>query len=345
MNPGEILKYKDKGRTGLANIGNTCYINSCLQCLSHTHELNKILDDPTYKTLLNNNSDSTLLVEWDNLRNMMWSRNCVVAPHGFVNAIHKNAEVKKMSLFIDFEQNDMQEFLIFLMESFHKCISKEGEIKTSCYKNTDIISSSCYKLLSSMYEKDYSDIIKLFYGIHASVIISLEKSEILSVCSEPFFVLSLPLPHTNNNKSTIYECFDEYCKKDRLDGDNSWFNEKTSKKQSVDKGILFWSFPEILIVHLKRWTYTGNKDTRLVTIPLENMDLTKYLHCEDNSVIYDLYGVCNHYGRVSGGHYTANVKTMEGNWYNFNDESVKNITTDNIISENAYCLFFRKKNS
>ena len=251
MNPGEILKYKDKGRTGLANIGNTCYINSCLQCLSHTHELNKILDDPTYKTLLNNNSDSALLVEWDNLRNMMWSRNCVVAPHGFVNAIHKNAEAKKMSLFIDFEQNDMQEFLIFLMESFHKGISKEVEIKTFSRvnnNNDDIISNACYKMLSAMYEKDYSDIIKLFYGIHASVIISPEKSVILSVCAEPFFVLSLPMPDINNKKSTIYECFDEYCKKDRLDGDNSWFNEKTSRKQSVDKGIVFWSFPDIVIL-------------------------------------------------------------------------------------------------
>ena len=36
-------KYKDKGLTGLANVGNSCYINSCMQLLSHTYELNDFL--------------------------------------------------------------------------------------------------------------------------------------------------------------------------------------------------------------------------------------------------------------------------------------------------------------
>ena len=37
--------YIGGGRTGLANIGNTCYLNSCIQIFSHTYELNDFLSD------------------------------------------------------------------------------------------------------------------------------------------------------------------------------------------------------------------------------------------------------------------------------------------------------------
>lgn len=349
MQVEHFSKYKEKGKTGLANVGNTCYMNSCLQCLSHTYELNNFLDSTTYKERLNNNIDAVLLVEWDNLRTLMWSQNCTVAPYGFVNAIKKVAEIKNQSLFAGHEQNDLQEFLMFLLEGFHKAIARQVEMKVTgkVKSNKDIIAIECYKMMSSMYEKDYSEIIRMFYGIHVSTIISLENSDALSVRPEPFFVLSLSLPSTRDDHNiSIYSCIDEFCRKDRLDGDNAWFNEKTNLKQNVDKGMVFWSFPEILIVHLKRWNYDGNKDNRLVNVPLENMDLTNYVKGYNQAeFVYDLYGICNHHGGVLGGHYTANVKTIDGVWYGFNDASVTKLDIGNIVSVNAYCLFFRKKNS
>lgn len=56
---------------------------------------------------------------------------------------------------------------------------------------------------------------------------------------------------------------------------------------------------------------------------------------------YDLYAVCNHYGSMTNGHYTAFCKNpVDNNWYSFDDECVHPITESQLVSNGAYLLFY-----
>lgn len=60
-------------------------------------------------------------------------------------------------------------------------------------------------------------------------------------------------------------------------------------------------------------------------------------------MIYDLFGVSNHYGQLQGGHYTAYAKN-NGEWFRFNDDEVEEIENEStIVSNAAYNLFYARR--
>jgi len=334
----------DQGLTGLANLGNTCFMNTCIQLLSHTHELYDCVKD---KKIDNN----CLLSEWIKLRELMWSENCTINPGGWLRSVQMTAQKKDMMLFTGFAQNDLPEFLLFMINTFHDTLSRRVTmtIKGQSKSNTDDMAVKCYSMMRNMYQKDYSELLNLFFGIHVSQIIDPKQGgKVMSNSPEPYFVIELPIPllssGNNNASTTLYQCFKYYFEPEILEGDNAWYNEETKQKQNVHKQMVFWSFPDILVVALKRFTNMNKKLNTLVQSPLYDLDLTAFVNgYNKDSYHYDLFGVANHTGNAMGGHYYAYVKAKSGNWYEFNDTHVNPINEDQVITPRAYVFFYRKK--
>ena len=241
----------------------------------------------------------------------------------------------------------MSEFLFFIIDCFHNALKREVNMNiTGKVKNSlDKLAMSCYEMMRKMYKKEYSEILDIFYGISVTIIKSKENdNEILSNSCEPFSILTLPIP--DSKACTIYDCLELYTKEEELSGENAWFNDKTNQNEDVKKGVKFWNLPKILILGLNRYNNSNRKVQSLVSSPLDNLALDKYVigygGIENNW--YELIGTANHSGNVNGGHYTANIKNLNGKWYNYNDQIINEISEDKVINVYTYYLFYRKKN-
>jgi ubiquitin C-terminal hydrolase len=362
-------KYKNRGLTGLANLGNTCFINALIQIISHTYELNELLDSEEYKSKLNDSPDSKLLLSWDELRLLMWSENCTISPGAFIHDIRKISKQKNNSMFASMSQNDMPEFLTFLFDIFHNALKRKVSmtIDGRPKNKRDKMAKLCFEMIKKTYMQSYSEIFKMFYGIQVSTLLPekpKDQYDYLSIRPEPYMIISLPIPISKNDASkrsgsgssenecvTLMDCFDLNCEREFLHGENAWFNENLGMKQNVHKRLVYWSLPDIMILDIKRFefnetTFSYVKNQTAMKIPVENVDFSKYVEgYNKESYVYDLYGICNHHGDENFGHYTSTVKTANSKWYNFNDTNVKEVSIpkNEIVGNTPYCLFYRKK--
>ena len=201
--------------------------------------------------------------------------------------------------------------------------------------------------------------------------LNLNENERLSLDINILFNLDKnKLPKFNSNSEKIslnsgkeinlYDCLNLFNSEEILDGDNEWYCNICKKHRDVNKKMDIFKSPYYLIIQLKRFKqddemgprsifniFNSSKNTTFVDFPINDLDLSKYILSQSQSINgskYDLIGVINHYGGSSFGHYTAYC--LNGNkWIEYNDESLSKIAKNNVVSNAAYVLFYKRNNN
>ncbi|KAJ7580153.1 ubiquitin carboxyl-terminal hydrolase 4 [Mycena floridula] len=360
------------GTSGLKNLGNTCYMNAPIQCLSATVPFARFFTDGRWKNAINyTNAMGTkgkLAGAFAQLVHDMWGGDLpYLTPMDFRKTI---CQLK--SQYIGTDQHDSQEFLSFLLDGIHEDLNRI--LSKPVWAPTPEQEAELERLpphiaveqeWKTWKTRNDSIIVDYFQGQFRSRLECLTCHK-TSTTYNVFSILQLPIPHGRSGKVPLQRCLEALFNTEILEKDDAWDCPQCKVKRKATKQLSLARLPPILLIHLKRFEANGrfsDKVDTFVDFPIKSLDLTNFMpsplppgvdkgqfggptspddpRTQLPPYKYDLYGVTNHIGNLSSGHYTAFVASR-GGWMYCDDSSVKPIDSKQVVGQRAYVLFYKR---
>ncbi|KAL7981585.1 hypothetical protein Chor_005673 [Crotalus horridus] len=239
-----------QGLTGLRNLGNTCFMNSILQCLSNTKELRDYCLQSQYVRDLNNNSrmQMSLMTEFAKLIQMLWtsSPNESVSPSEFKMQIQRYAP-----RFVGYNQQDAQEFLRFLLDGLHSEVNRVLVRPKGHSDNLDHLpdDEKGRQMWMRYLAREDSRIGDLFVGQLKSSL-TCSSCGYCSTAFDPFWDLSLPIAKKSYGEVNLIDCMRLFTKEDVLDGDEKPTCGHCKARTKCMKKFSIQRFPKILVLRI-----------------------------------------------------------------------------------------------
>nr|XP_022907083.1 ubiquitin carboxyl-terminal hydrolase 2 isoform X2 [Onthophagus taurus] len=334
------------GLNGLKNIGNTCFMNSVIQCLSNTKPLLEYLRKDQYANEINTSISSmkgALIKAFAQVTKELWSEDSM---DRVVNTVSLKSQIQRFApRFMGYAQQDAQEFLRYLLEGLHEDVNRVTSKPAPIHTEIDEKLSDSEKSAESWQRylrMDNSKIVDIFVGQLKSTLKCTHCGH-CSVTFDPFWDLSLPIPQ-KVGPIRLQQCLDSFTREETLDGDEKPTCSKCKERRKCTKSFTIQKFPKILVIHLKRFSPMERFRGKLsvtVDFPLEGLDMSNYAADNRSQSRYNLYAISNHSGTTYSGHYTAYCRhPYSQSWHEYNDSRVCLISPKNIISGEAYVLFY-----
>ncbi|KAJ9141194.1 hypothetical protein P3X46_031762 [Hevea brasiliensis] len=301
---------------GLENLGNTCFLNSVLQCLTYTEPLAAYLQSGKHQNSCHIAGFCALCAIQKHVSRALQSTGRSLVPKDLVSnlrCISRN--------FRNARQEDAHEYMVNLLESMHKCCLPSGVPSES----------------PAAYEK--SLVHKIFGGRLCS---QVECQQCL-YCSnkfDPFLDLSLEIVKAGSLPVAIQN----FTAAELLDGGEKHYQcQRCKQKVRAKKRLTVHKAPYVLTIHLKRFHAhdPGRKVDKKVSFD-RSLDMKPFVSGSyEGDLKYSLYGVLVHFGHSThSGHYVCFVRTSSGIWYLLNDNEVRPVSEKTVLDQKAYMLFY-----
>jgi len=363
-------------RTGLANFGVTCYMNSTIQCLSATVEMSKFFMDNRFRYYIQKNwkgSQGVMPGLYANLIRSLWKNDVeVIMPSSFRNFCGRlNREWA-----ID-RQQDAKEFFDFTVDCLHEDLNVNWQrnplrpltFSEEMQRERMPVAKVSQIEWNRYCHREESFISNLFAGQHASRL-RCTTCKKTSTTYEAFYSISVEIPATG--AGDIYQCLRSYCQEEMLSGDEVWKCPHCKVKRMATKQIYITRAPKILVVHFKRFSASKTQSARKIhtpiDFPLHGLRMDEFVIPYPNSAppldsgapanadstkppfTYDAFAVLRHIGSSMGsGHYISLVRDAERQcWRKFDDERATDFNPrdlrprDRLQNEQAYIVFYER---
>ena len=193
------------GLVGLNNLGNTCYMNSALQCLLHISELNEYFLYHFYEKEINRDNplgnSGKVAISFGNLVSSTFDHKHAGNQSSFSPRDFKMTIGHFNSLFADYHQQDSQEFIAYLLDGLHEDLNRvlkkpyveKPELEEGREDDYEAVKELAQKCWDTHKLRNNSVIVDLFVALYKSTLVCPECSRV-SITFDPYNDLTLPLP-------------------------------------------------------------------------------------------------------------------------------------------------------
>ncbi|TWW70060.1 ubiquitin carboxyl-terminal hydrolase 36 isoform X2 [Takifugu flavidus] len=298
---------------GLHNLGNTCFLNSTVQCLTYTPPLANYLLSKEHSRTCHQSGFCMICVMQNHIIQAFANTGNAIKPVSFIRDLKKIARHFRFG-----SQEDAHEFLRYTIDAMQKaCLSGYPKLDRQTQATTLVH--------------------QIFGGyLRSRVKCSICKS--VSDTYDPYLDIAVEIRQAAN----IVRALELFVKPDVLSGENAYMCAKCKKKVPATKRFTVHRTSNVLTVSLKRFAnFSGGKITKDVGYP-EFLNIRPYMsQSSGDPVMYGLYAVLVHSGySCHAGHYYCYVKASNGQWYQMNDSLVHSSNIKVVLNQQAYVLFY-----
>ncbi|XP_025892624.1 ubiquitin carboxyl-terminal hydrolase 36 [Nothoprocta perdicaria] len=302
-----------RAAAGLHNLGNSCFLNATLQCLTHTAPLANYLLSREHGRACQHGGFCMMCVMQNHTIQAFANSGNAIKPVSFIRDLKKIARHFRFG-----SQEDAHEFLRYTIDAMQRaCLSGCARLDRQTQATT---------------------LVHQIFGGYLRSRVKCSVCKSVSDTYDPYLDLALEIRQAAN----IVRALELFVRSDVLSGENAYMCARCKKKVPASKRFTIHRASNVLTLSLKRFAnFSGGKITKDVGYP-EFLNIRPYMSQNTGDpVMYSLYAVLVHSGySCHAGHYYCYVKAGNGQWYQMNDSLVHSSNIKVVLNQQAYVLFY-----